>query len=258
VELDAASLLLSEMAVVRVDSAFEEYFKTTSDTFCAWLDFCGKPIPEHKKESEPDLNKEHEQKVRLPVIKEIDRFGWYNISIQPFEPVLGYFSLLRNCIVHRNGRPSNALLELANCEELQKSLDAWPKRKGVKLIDLPALSSGMLQVLPRHPIFYSEACHRLGKLIDKQFVNTLGFDGMVWMAARSAILRAEALAIADVNSRPEAYLSTYLSRRCLVTVNGSKLIPILRNLGLWTEVRDRFNSLAAKRKAGSAKTAGRH
>jgi hypothetical protein len=243
VELDAASLLLSEMAVVRVDSAFEEYYKSTSEAFCDWLKHCDKPIPE----------KESGEEFKLPAIKEVERFGWHHSAIQAFVPVLGYFSLLRNCIVHRNGRPSGALFESMESKELRESLDKWPKRKGSKPVELPVISAGMIQVLPRHPIFYSEVCHRLAKLIDKQFVSGLGLEGLVWMAARSAVLRAEALDSADVSARIEAYLSRLLSHRCLVTVNGRKLIPILRDLGIWADVRDRFNSLSAKHKAALKK-----
>lgn len=86
-------------------------------------------------------------------------------DINPIEyllPLHKYFNLARNCIVHRSGRASKALVVYAESRLLTNCIETWLSKRGKTLPKLPQLQEGCeIPFLPRHSILFSEVCQRV-------------------------------------------------------------------------------------------------
>jgi hypothetical protein len=165
-------------------------------------------------------------------------------SLDAILPIFDYFVVLRNCLAHRSGRASRALVTSSRSMELRVAMKNWPVRPGRTLPELPQLVQGkQISLLARHAIFAGLICRELAKLINDHLVAHLGSKGVVLMAAHHSLLKEEP----PVNSPrrdAEAVVNETLSSRYRVRMKGGhEAIPFLKDLGQWKDCRLRFRQL---------------
>lgn len=114
------------------------------------------------------------------------RHGASYTSIERDLPVIKYFSLVRNCIAHRNGRASKALEAFSNSKPLADALAKFERRPGE---GVPSFKyNEEIRLLPTQAIFYSHVVREAGQAISKRVVDVFGEDGVLRMAVHHTFL----------------------------------------------------------------------
>jgi hypothetical protein len=170
--------------------------------------------------------------------------GWDIKPIKYLLPLLDYFVLARNCIVHRSGRASEALVVEAGSSGLRDCIRAWPSKPGKTIPQLPDVQEGGdIPFLPRHAILFSEVCQRAAVEIDSLLSGFLGVEGIVYMAAYHALLADDRIRTIARRS-PEQVINHILAERCHVPIPDKyEVISILKKLDIWKQCRSKYNKL---------------
>jgi hypothetical protein len=162
-------------------------------------------------------------------------------------PLFDYFVVVRNCIAHQSGRANGTLIELDASRDLKKCLQGWQSKRNKKLPPLPVVSVGKeIPLLPRHAILASEVCYRIASDINEKLRQSLGTEGLVYMAAYHALLSDDRI---QTNARrfPESLINIVLTDRYRIEVDSkSEVIALLRSIGKWDEYRQAFERLFPK------------
>jgi hypothetical protein len=233
--------LISQMGIVLVSSAFETFVTDAISEHSRYSGFCGKPTATRAQSIEDEESGDPLRSL----------YGSLRWDIQPIEyllPLYDFFTLSRNCVVHRSGRANGALLHHRHSAILRKCLDNWPSRPGKKIPQLPPVEKGQdITFLPRHAILFSEVCQRAAIEIDSQLVRFLGVEGTVYMAAYHSLL-ADNRVLLGARRSPEQVVNLMLTERCHVRVTDNyEVIAALKKLGVWSRCRSRYGSLYAKK-----------
>lgn len=228
---------IAQMALVLVTSAFEDFVSNVISEHSRYSGFSGQEPP-----SKPLLDQENDS--RDPLRHLYSSLQWDAQPIQYLLPLYDYFILARNCVVHRAGRASDALVEKAGSGRLQDCLENWPSRPGKKLPQLPQIQEGHdIPFLPRHAILFSEVCQRAARDINSRLLEYLGADGIVYMAAYHGLLADDRI---KTNARrsPEQIINLILTERCRASVPDKyEVIGILKKLNAWNRCRTKYNKL---------------
>jgi hypothetical protein len=226
---------LSQMGIVRVMSALEDFLigvKAEYDRYTAT--FQGAPGQSSDAIQDEEVD---------PVDALCAATGWGAQPIAFLRPLLNYFRIARNCIVHRSARASAALIELAHSEALLKCHKEWPKERERGLPSLPSLFIDReIAFLPRHAILASEVCYRAARYLNGRLVGLLDAPGIVYMAAYHTLLSDRRIVSAAKNA-PENIVNLALSDRYLVSDFAHETIPILKEIGVWKECISRYHEL---------------
>ena len=228
---------LSQMGVVVVTSAFEDFLIEVNAERSRYLDFFGSETPSGKP-------KEESREEGNALVNLYTSFGWKVDPIKYLLPLFDYFILARNCIVHRSGRASRAFVEHAESTLLRNSIDTWPSKLKKKLPELPQVREGhAIQFFPRHPIMFCEICLRAAKEVNSVLAHFLGLEGLVYMAAYHALLADDRVPTNARNS-VERIINHMLTERCLVGVSDKyEVIQILKKLGIWEQCQASYKRL---------------
>jgi len=228
---------IAQMALVLVTSAFEDFVSNVISEHNRYSGFSGKQPPPR-----PLSNQENES--RDPLRHLYSSLQWDAKPIQYLLPVYDYFTLARNCVVHRAGRASDTLIEVASSSLLRDCLENWPSRPGKILPQLPQIQRGHdTPFLPRHAILFSEVCQRAAREIDARLLEYLGVDGIVYMAAYHGLLADDRIKTSARRS-PEQIINLMLTQRCRVAVPDKyEVIGILKRLNTWNRCRSKYNKL---------------
>jgi hypothetical protein len=231
---------LSQMGLVLVTSAFEDFLTNVISEHSRYSDFCRKETLA-REPSAGDL--ESGDAIR-------DLYRSLRWDIRPIEyllPLYQYFILVRNCVVHRSGRATKALVEKAESKAVGACIEGWPSRRGKNIPQLPQVQEHEdIPLLPRHAILFSEVCQRAAKEIDSLLSAFLGVDGMVYMAAHHALLAGNHVQI-NARRSPEQIINLMLTERCHVqVVDKYEVIQFLKKLNLWRQCQTKYNKLYPK------------
>jgi hypothetical protein len=231
---------LSQMGLVLVTSAFEDFLTNVIAEHSRYSGFFGTET----RAKEPWVGDSEGGDIVGDFYRSL---GWDIRPIEYLLPLYDYFILVRNCVVHRSGRASKALVEKAGSRSLTDCIEAWPSKPGKRIPQLPQLQEHQdIPLLPRHAILFSEVCQRAAKEIDSLLVGFLGVDGMVYMAAYHGLLANDR---SQINARrsPEQIVNLMLTERCHVQVSHKyEVIQFLKKLDLWRQCRARYNKLYPK------------
>jgi len=231
---------LAQMGLVLVMSAFEDFLTNVKSEHSRYSGFLGTPTIAKKPLAgnieNGDILRNFYASLR-----------WDITPIEYLLPLLDYFVLARNCIVHRSGRATEALVEEAKSSELSECIHAWPSKPGKKIPQLPDVQEGRdIAFLPRHAILFSEVCQRAAIEIDSLLSRFLGVEGIVYMAAYHALLadnRVQTIA----RRSPEQVINHVLAQRCRVPIPDKyEVISILKKLEIWSQCRTKYNKLYPK------------
>lgn len=232
--------LLSQMGLVLVASAFEDFLINVISEHSRYAGFCGKETVA-KGPSAGDTLRNLYTSLR-----------WDIKPIEYLLPLFDYFILARNCIVHRSGRASKAFVEHLESTLLGDCIEAWPSKPGKRLPQLPQVREGRdIPLFPRHAILFSEVCHRAAVEINSLLSGFLGVEGTVYMAAYHGLLADDHV---QTNARrsPEQIINFILTDRCHVPVPDKyEVIQILKGLNKWKQCLTKYNKLYPNEKQRS-------
>lgn len=239
--IDDTLRVFSEMAVVRVFSAFDDFLTNLEGEHSRHLHHQGQMEP-------PDTENSQEEDER--VLKMMDRCGWDPSEIDPCLPLLRFFRLVRNCVAHRVGRATQALVGEAASDDLKTCLEGWRRPEDdKKLPDLPGVTVNERIVLtPPHAILASDVCYRTAKCMNRRMCEWLDVDGVVAMAAHNTLLADDGLIVTDAYASAQAVIDRVLSdHHRVMDLDGVETIAVLRRIGLWERCKLRHERLYGNR-----------
>jgi hypothetical protein len=156
-------------------------------------------------------------------------------------PFHRYFTLARNCIVHRNGRATDEFAELAVSSELINCHSGWITKRRTAMPELPKIVAGAeIDWLPRHTILCLAVYYAAAKYLNDQMVINMGIKGLVYMAAHYILFDADTIASCSQRSVEVAIRTALHNRYRYAGVNKDELITALRDMGKWQSCRDAF------------------
>jgi len=229
--------LISEMGLVLAASAFEDFLTNVHSEHARFSDFTRvEQFPQ------PASDGENEDRERLRAL--FSALQWDITRIEYMLPLYDYFIIARNCVVHRSGRASPALVEKAESSVLAECVKKWPSRPGRTIPQLPLVQEGHeISLLPRHVILFSEVCQRIALEMDGRLLEFLGVKGLVYLAAHHGLL-SENRIHTDAKRSPERVINLMLTERCQVQLADEfEVIAILKEMNLWTECRTTYQRL---------------
>jgi hypothetical protein len=236
-EIRFSTTFISTMGIVRVMSAFEDFLISIE------AEYARSSFLRDLTTATPYQSHEDEQTTLQNMCRQLN---WDLKTVAFAVPLYEYFYCARNCIVHRSGRASKALVQLAHSQSLAKSQAAWPIRSGKRLPSLPSISSGRdVSWLPRHAILASGVCYVVAKHLNQKLINTIGEPGIVFMAAHHSLLSEERIPMGAKKS-PEAAIQFLLGGRYRIKkISAAKTIRILKGMDKWLACRRAYDRLFA-------------
>ncbi|MCY1211821.1 hypothetical protein D9M68_05480 [compost metagenome] len=183
---------------------------------------------------ENDDDDDSEERLRAFYAKN----GWDGRSIDPILKVVRYFRLCRNCIAHRNGRASRALVKHSSDADVHKLVS--------NLLD--KASNGLRKYVinedvfiePTQAILCSHLLRKIALDANKKLLGTLGFDGFLRSVAHHTMF-SETIVRSDAYKTPEAVLNFALTDRYRATMsNREECIQEMKRLGLWKKYMSEF------------------
>lgn len=226
---------LSHMGAVRVLSAFEDFLIATKAEYDRYTGIAvGAPVPES------------DDAESLGFSSLCQQLGWNQAAIAPLLPLIEYFTLIRNCIVHRNGRASRALVRYAESEKLATSISAANSGRMRRLPTLPSLATNAdIPLLPRHAVLAAIVCRWLAAFANGQLIQHFGESGMAYMAAHHGLLAPETSVLMKAKT-PVVMMNRLLCERYRVRqVDPVHVVANLKQLGCWKKCCTRFETLRA-------------
>lgn len=152
-----------------------------------------------------------------------------------------FFSIARNCIVHRSNKASARLEELSRSQEFRDALATWPKRVGKWSVDVPIIQQGhKIEWLPRHAILASDVYYRCGVAIDRQVVELLGTGGMTRLAAFWCLLADQPVECGAKRDAETMVRNQLINRYRARNVDVRDMMIELRQFGFWERVRQAY------------------
>lgn len=231
-----SSRFLSHMGLVRVMSAFEDFLENVKAEHTRY-----EVVTKTVSRSSRATFEAHDGEHLVPLCKKL---GW---DVKPLDfllPIFDYFSIARNCVVHRAGRASEAMVKHANSQSLRDCIAGWPCDGGKSLPALPKVETDReIAFMPRHAVLASIVCHQAAIHLNVRLINVLGERGVVYMAAYHTLLGDDR--IPRRNEKSAVRLIDYaLGGRYRVSeFTAEQTISLLKEMGRWKQCLSRFQSL---------------
>jgi hypothetical protein len=156
---------------------------------------------------------------------------WDSTSINIFLKVVRYFRLCRNCIAHRNGRASRALVKHSSDAELHGLVSSLLDKasNGLKKY----LINEEIFIEPTQAILCSHLLRKIALDANVQLLRTLGFDGFLRSVAHHTMF-GDSIVRSEAYKTPEAVLNFALTDRYRATMsNREECVQEMKRLGLW-------------------------
>jgi len=229
---------LSQVALVRVFSAFEDFLVKVEAEHERYFRLCN---PDHKSEKQDDLETLSATSRLARVCK---RLGGDAESLEDLSPLLEYFAITRNCVVHRSGRVSAELIKHAQSPEFINCYESWRTPRGKKLPALPFLELHEdIQLLPRHSVLASDLFHRAGAIVNSWLVAILGEQGVVYMAAFHSLLCDDRLSTNAFRSPSHVINKVLFGRYRVSEASANDATAMLKQMNKWGHCRRRFREI---------------
>jgi hypothetical protein len=180
------------------------------------------------------------------------RFGWRPTSTDFFLPIYRYYRLCRNCVAHRDGRASAALVESSEKAQWRSTVRAWSKTTGEESV--PRLREysfdARIELDHRDVILASSMLRRIAVHMNGCAVHELGPLGMVYFAARRSLL--ESPPSIPTTSTKSAVKVIHEALHLTYRVNGlseTETIAYLEDIGIWRKCRLAFDKRPPARRS---------
>lgn len=236
--LSESTQFLSQVALVRVLSAFEDFITKVEAEHDRYLSLC-----------DPAYNsKPQDESEKLSTIARLERackrLDGNDADLTGIQPLLEYFVIIRNCVVHRSGRASTELLDHANSQRFGMSYDAWRTPRGKKLPALPPLVLHReIEMLPRHSVLASDLFHRAGAIVNSWLISVLGEKGFVYMAAFHSLLGDDRLPTNAFRSPAHVVNNALFGRYLVLEASAGDATRMLKEMKKWDLCRRKFRQI---------------
>jgi hypothetical protein len=189
-----------------------------------------------KNKQDEDEDEEDNNEERLRAFYE--KNGWDIKPIEPYLIVVRYFRLCRNCIAHRNGRASRALVDLSRDVALHERTSGELDKSSNGLKDYSI--NDLIFVDPTHAIHCSHLLRKIAQDTNTRLLSTLGLDGFIRSVAHHTMF-GEHIIDSDAYKSPEAVFNRALTYRYKAKVsNNVEGIKELQRLDLWKRYNEVF------------------
>ncbi|EDY21067.1 hypothetical protein CfE428DRAFT_1360 [Chthoniobacter flavus Ellin428] len=250
-ELADATLFFVEMAIVRVDSAMEDFLVSTDAEMSRWV--AHRSHGKEQRKATTVVNEAADDYSTLPLVKLWNACGWKSKPTEELVAVYQFFHRARNCIAHRNGRMTGELAKSLSDPDFAKKWKKVNTPRGTPSMPLPNISGDRVILRPRDVILYSGVCRKLAAEVSSLLLNDMGEKGLLYMAAYHSLLTDSPTPWGNSARGPEAVVNWALTHRLHARdVSASKTIASLKSAGLWERCRDRYRLLAPKLKIRAA------
>lgn len=221
---------VSQIAVVRVMSAFEDLLISTKAEHDRYSMFC-------RFNKEPVVSPDEDD---IGLLKLYTQLEWGTNNIATAMPLHQFFVILRHCIVHRSGRASSSLCRTAASSALANCIKDWHSDIDKSLPTLPTVEEGReFSLLPRHAVLANEVCYRISRDINTQLRNFLQEPGILYAAAHHSLLADDPVmwhdpAFKNAARTAQAIINLALTCRYLVSLaDRDEAVSRLSKMGLW-------------------------
>lgn len=238
VRIEDARIEASQGGVVRAFSAFDVFATDLIADLSRWNEFQRrKPVSAN----DSDIDEEGFRDEAKALYR---TFGGSNEKMALFlRPLYGYFRRARNCIAHRDGIASAALVRDRLDPAIERTLNDWKAITGeMNSPELVNVSEGsVIAFTHRQAIATSSMLRLLAWDISQQAINSFGPNGMVYLAARRLFWEEESLMDMSKYTTGSAAISWLLSNRYRVRyIDRHEIQRRLREMDLTRKVSDRF------------------
>lgn len=178
---------LSKTGIIWVYSAFDVFFKQVEGQLSSFFPRSSASKNDYK---EDDVEEKKESKI----ISLYTKLGWTIDNIKGVLPVLKFYELLRHCVAHNMGHPTEKLIEISNSEEFQTSISKWETKYIKKKISAPPIvTSEILELKPHHCIMYSETCLRIATDINNRIFEKFGLNHFIGLTIKTHLIETNKL-----------------------------------------------------------------
>lgn len=247
-ELEAALRDIGQGGVARAYSAFDLFLDEIRAELTSWLDFSRNsaihaPALDATALSDTDADKNADPDR---VVRFYEGLGAKSARISHLWCVYRYFRIARNCIAHREGVASQALVEAQSVPELVSTLEHWVQRTGEMLKPelVSVIEGAQIAFTHRQAIAASSTLRLIACDLAKVVIHQLGERGFVYLAARRAFFDTVPLpeAIA-MTSMVKTFNEVMTNRYRVRSYNENEALSILRELGLTKKCSARFAAI---------------
>jgi len=235
---------ISAFALVTIFSAFDDFligtkaelhrFGSKGGTAVISASVTQMQVPKHPEKEDDDDDDDAEERLRAFYAKN----AWDTSLIDPLLKVIRYFRLCRNCIAHRNGRASRALVEHAADPGVHSQVKGLLDRTSDGLTEY-SLNERVF-VEPTQAILCSHLLRKIALDANMRLLGTLGLDGFLKSVAHHTMF-GDKIVRSDAYKTPEAVLNFALTDRYRATMsNREECIQEMKRLGLWKKYMDEF------------------
>jgi hypothetical protein len=241
-ELLAAGPFLAEMALVRADSAFEDFLESVQAEIHRLEAFKGEQTQPW---TPPEAGDEETELSALRPSKLYDRHGWDWQPLKDELAVYQWFHWTRNSIVHRNGRLTASAIKTFAGADFQATWKKLTTARKKPPMTLPPFSGEYVELRPRDVVFFTSICRRIAAHLNEQLRAMLGEDGLYLMAAHHSLLREKPVDDHIRRRSPDVVVNHYLANRVRARSFPTSATPqILRRLKVWDRCRQRYEELS--------------
>jgi hypothetical protein len=246
-EVEVALREIGQGGAVRAFSAFDLFLQETEAELTSWRDFTGESVAIN-----PDSSSS-------PESDKLDRFyarlGATHARVSHLWPIYRYFRVARDCIAHREGIASRALVEARFAPEMESALGRWLERTGETTVPelIPVEESRQIAFTHRQAIATSSVLRLIALDITSLVIDRLGPRGFVYLAACRTFLDDEPLPeTLTMESMVKAFNNALSNRYRVPSYNWREALKLLRDLDLTKRCSARFATLQSARGLASA------
>lgn len=230
-----SKMFIAQMGVVRHITSLEDFCVGVKAEYDRHCDVEGLPVPGSRSKTDEE---------GFPPSKLYELLKWDKDVLESVGPLYDYFSLARNCIVHRSGRASKALKSQAESSELEACIESWHGRNIRRVPKLPIVEADdELPLLPRHAVLSGEVGRRIAVDANEKLREFLGATGILYMAAYHSMFCDQPVS-SPARRFPYATLNYILTDRYRVELDTrNEAEHKLRKMGEWARYESKWRQL---------------
>ncbi len=178
---------LSKTGIIWVYSAFDVFFKQAEGQLSS---FFPKSSEDKNVCEEQDLEEKKESKI----ISLYKKLNWPIDNIEGVLPVLKFYEVLRHCVAHNMGRPTEKLFGISRSDDFQSAIKNWEtKYIKKKISDPPIVTNESIELKPHHSIMYSETCLRIATDINTRIFEKFGLNYFIGLTIKNYLVEPSIL-----------------------------------------------------------------
>lgn len=186
-ELNQLKNDLSKSGIIWVYSAFDVFFKQVEGQLSSFF-------PKTNEDKNEINGEDVEDKKETKIITLYKKLDWEIDNIKGILPVLKFYEMLRHCVAHNSGKPTEKLVEISKSEEFQAAISNWEtKYIKKKISDPPRVTNEVLELKPHHCIMYSESCLRIATDINNRIYQKFGLNHFIGLTIKTHLIETRKL-----------------------------------------------------------------